>query len=230
MHAKKERKVFMKTILLVEDNEVIRKGLDYLFMQNDFLLLAASTLEKAKEYVRTKSFDLLLLDVTLPDGDGFSFYQDMKEEIYVPVIFLTAKDLEDDIVKGLELGAADYIVKPFRNRELILRINNALKNKVEEKKRMIVKDIEVDLESMQVFRLGKEIPFTMLEYKLFLLMIENVGRVVPRETILDKIWDFSGNDVNDNTLTVYIKRIREKLGRDDVIKTIKGVGYRVDRE
>ena len=143
---------------------------------------------------------------------------------------MTAKDLEDDIIRGLELGAADYIVKPFRNRELILRINNALKNKVEEKKRMLVKDREVNLESMQVFRLGREIPFTMLEYKLFLLMVENAGRVVTRESILDKIWDFSGNDVNDNTLTVYIKRIREKLGRDDVIKTIKGIGYRVDKE
>ena len=95
---------------------------------------------------------------------------------------------------------------------------------------MLVKDIEVNLESMQVFRLGREIPFTMLEYKLFLLMVENAGRVVTRESILDKIWDFSGNDVNDNTLTVYIKRIREKLGRDDVIKTIKGIGYRVDKE
>lgn len=148
----------MKTILLVEDNEVIKKGLDYLFMQNDFLLLTASTLERAKEYIKNKKFDLLLLDVTLPDGDGFSFYQNRKEEIQVPVIFLTAKDLEDDIIRGLELGAADYIVKPFRNRELILRINNALKNKVEEKKRMLVKDIEVNLESMQVFRLGREIP------------------------------------------------------------------------
>lgn len=220
----------MKTILLVEDNEAIRKGLDYLFMQNDFLLLWANNLEKAKEFIRTKKFDLIILDVTLPDGDGFAFFSEMKPEIHVPVLFLTAKDLEDDIVHGLELGAVDYIVKPFRNRELILRIGNALKFKEEDKKILHVKDIQIDLDSMQVKRSDKEISFTTLEYKIFLLMVENVGRVVTREAIMDKILDLSGNYVNDNTLTVYIKRIREKLGNDDIIKTIKGVGYRVDRE
>ena len=106
----------MKTILLVEDNEDIKKGLDYLFMQQEFLLLSASNLNIAKKYILEKQFDLILLDVTLPDGDGFSFYKEMKDYINVPVIFLTAKDLEDDIVKGLELGASDYIIKPFRNR------------------------------------------------------------------------------------------------------------------
>lgn len=220
----------MKTILLVEDNETIRKGLDYLFIQNDFLLLSAENLKKAKEYIRSKSFDLIILDVTLPDGNGFDFYKEMKNEIYVPVIFLTANDLEDDIVRGLELGAVDYIVKPFRNRELILRIHNALKFKNEDKRILHLFDIQIDLDSMQVMREGKEVLFTPLEYKVFLFLIENAGHVVTREAIMDKIWDLAGNYVNDNTLTVYIKRIREKLGRDDVIKTIKGIGYRVDRE
>jgi len=220
----------MKTILLVEDNETIRKGLDYLFMQNDFLLLAAENLKKAEEYIKNKTFDLLLLDVTLPDGDGFSFYQEMKENIHVPVIFLTAKDLEDDIVHGLELGASDYIVKPFRNRELILRMNNALKWAPNEKKKICIKDLVVDLESMQVLKKEQEIPLTTLEYKIFLYLVENRGVVVTREALIDKIWDLSGNDVNDNTLTVYIKRIREKLGSDDYLKTIKGIGYRVDKE
>lgn len=102
----------MKTILLIEDNEAIVKGLDYLFMQNDFLLLTANTLEKARKIIATKPFHLIILDVTLPDGDGFAFYEEIKDLISVPVLFLTAKDLEDDIVRGFELGAVDYITKP----------------------------------------------------------------------------------------------------------------------
>ncbi len=220
----------MKTILLIEDNEAITKGLDYLFFQNDFLLLAAGTLKKAKEFIETKEYDLIILDVTLPDGDGFTFYKEMRKSIHVPVIFLTAKDLEDDIVTGLELGAADYIVKPFRNRELILRVNNALRVNQEENKILQIKDIKIDRDCMKVTRDSKEIDLTTLEYKLFLLLAENSNHVVTRDVILDKIWDESGNYVNDNTLSVYIKRIREKLGNDDVIKTIKGVGYLVNRE
>lgn len=220
----------MKTILLIEDNETIKMGLDYLFLQNDFLLLWAPNLKKAEEYLKTKSYDLILLDVTLPDGSGFDFFRKNKEIISVPVLFLTAKDLEDDIVMGLELGATDYIVKPFRNRELILRINNALKFANQKKCQLVVQNIVVDLESMKVFCEGKEILFTALEYKLFLFLVENANRVVSREAIFDSIWDESGNYVNDNTLTVYIKRIRKKLGKEDFIKTIKGIGYRVDSE
>lgn len=220
----------MKTILLIEDNEDIKKGLDYLFMQNEYLLLYAKNLKLAKIYIVEKKYDLILLDVTLPDGDGFSFYKEMKEQIQVPVIFLTAKDLEDDIVTGLELGAADYIVKPFRNRELLLRIGNALKFNPKQEKVLRVQDVEIHIESMQVFRNKKEISLTALEFKLLLLMAENAGRVVTRETILDCIWDESSNYVNDNTLTVYIKRIREKIGNEAIIKTIKGIGYRVDKE
>ena len=222
--------ICMKTILLIEDSEDIKKGLDYLFAQNDFLLLCANNLKKAKEYIQTKQFDLIILDVTLPDGNGFTFFKEMASVIYVPVIFLTANDFEDDVVKGLELGAVDYIVKPFRNRELLLRIHNALRFKREEKRILRILDIEIDLERMQILRGKKEIVLTPLEYKVFLFLVENAGRIVTRQSIMDQIWDLAGNYVNDNTLTVYIKRIREKLGRDDVIKTIKGIGYRVDRK
>ena len=107
----------MKTIVLIEDNEDIIKGLDYLFMQNDMLMFSAKTIEEAKKILTVKEYDLILLDVTLPDEDGFTFYQEWKDNIHVPVIFLTARDLEDDIVRGFELGAVDYIVKPFLNRE-----------------------------------------------------------------------------------------------------------------
>ncbi len=220
----------MKTILLIEDNEDIKKGLDYLFMQNEYLLLHAKNLSMAKKYIVEKKYDLILLDVTLPDGDGFSFYEEMKNLISTPVIFLTAKDLEDDIVRGLELGAADYIVKPFRNRELLLRIGNALKFSKENESILRVQDVEIHKESMKVIRNQEEIPLTSLEFKLFLFLCENANRVVTREAILDKIWDESSNYVNDNTLTVYIKRIREKMGSDSIIKTIKGIGYRVDKE
>lgn len=220
----------MKTILLIEDNEDIKKGLDYLFMQNEYLLLHAKNLSVAKNYIVEKKYDLILLDVTLPDGDGFTFYVEMKDKISVPVIFLTAKDLEDDIVHGLELGAVDYIVKPFRNRELLLRIGNALKFNKNSENILRIQDVEIHIESMKVIRNNKEIPLTSLEFKLFLMLCENANRVVTRETILDKIWDESSNYVNDNTLTVYIKRIREKIGSDSIIKTIKGIGYRVDKE
>ena len=110
----------MKTILLVEDNDDIKKGLDYLFMQNSFLLISAKTVQQAKELILNKEYDLIILDVTLPDGNGFDLFSEMKDKINVPVLFLTAKDLEDDIICGLELGAIDYITKPFRNRELIM--------------------------------------------------------------------------------------------------------------
>lgn len=218
----------MKTILLVEDNETIKMGLDYLFFQNDFLLLWASNLKKAEEYVTTKTFDLVLLDVTLPDGDGFDFFAKNKEKINVPVLFLTAKDLEDDIVSGLELGAVDYIIKPFRNRELISRINNAFRFSNKKTRQLFLQDVLIDLDRMQVFYQDKEVVLTTLEYKLLLLLVENANHVVPREVIFDKIWDEAGNFVNDNTLSVYIKRIREKIGKENFIKTIKGIGYRVD--
>ena len=220
----------MKTILLIEDNEDIKKGLDYLFMQNEYLLLHAKNLSVAKNYIVEKKYDLILLDVTLPDGDGFSFYEEMRDFISAPVIFLTAKDLEDDIVHGLELGAVDYIVKPFRNRELLLRIGNALKNSKSTENILRVQDIEIHIDSMKVIRNQEEIPLTSLEFKLFLMLVENANKVVTRESILEKIWDESSNYVNDNTLTVYIKRIRNKIGSDSIIKTIKGIGYRVDRE
>ncbi len=217
----------MKTIFLIEDNMNIKKGLDYLFYQNDFLLLYAKDLKEATLYITSKKFDLILLDVSLPDGNGFSFYKENKAIINVPVIFLTAKDMEDDIVKGLELGAVDYIIKPFRNRELLLRINNALKYSNYIGDMIKIKNICVYKDSMRVIKDGIEVPLTYLEYKIFYMLIENIGRVVMREAIIDKIWN-NEEFINDNTLTVYIKRIRKKVG-DNIIKTIKGIGYRVDR-
>ena len=191
----------MKTILLIEDNEEIIKGLDYLFLQNEFLLLTAKNYALAKKMIMEKEYDLILLDVMLPDGDGFSLYKEMKPNIQVPVIFLTAKDLEDNIVYGFELGAVDYIVKPFHNRELILRIHNALKYSKKEEKVVSIKDVTIYLDSMKVLKGKKEIFFTALEYKILFLLIKNKGRIVPRETLMKIIWEENEHFVNDNTLT-----------------------------
>jgi DNA-binding response OmpR family regulator len=139
---------------------------------------------------------------------------------------LTAKDLSDDIINGLELGACDYITKPFHNRELLLRINNALKYK-KENKELKIEDITIDPLKMEVKKQEQIINLTTLEYQLFLYLVENKNRIVTREMLYEKIYELSGNDVSDNTLTVYIKRIREKLGSENIIKNIKGIGYRV---
>ncbi len=171
--------------------------------------------------------DLVILDITLPDGSGIDIFKDIKIKLNVPVIFLTAIDNEDTIVKCFELGADDYITKPFRTRELISRINRLLKK--ENHQSLTYKTIEIQTDSGRVFKNGEEISFTPLEYKILLMLFSNINTIITREQILDKIYDMSGNFVNDNTLTVYIKRIREKIG-DDIIKTIKGIGYRVDAE
>lgn len=146
----------------------------------------------------------------------------------IPTIFLTAKDEEDDIVRGLEMGAEDYITKPFSVRELIARINKIVLKK---KKNLVikVKDIEFDIDKMVVYKNNDQIQFTSLELKILHLLFINLNKAVTRNYILEKIWEWTGNDVNDNTVTVYLKRIREKLGCD-IITTIKGIGYRIDEK
>ena len=145
-------------------------------------------------------------------------------------IKLVAYDENGDVVKGLELEAEDYIIKPFRTRELILRINNILKRyEKSENKKIQSKNVVLDIDASRVYVDEKEIELTALEYKILQLLFLNIGKTVTRDSILDKIWDVAGNYVNDNTLTVYIKRIRSKLGDEDIIKTIKGIGYRIDK-
>lgn len=219
----------MKKILLVEDNEIIIKGLKYSLEQEDFEVTPAKSVFEAKRLLNENKYNLIILDVMLPDGNGFELCKFIKEKEKTPVIFLTAKDEEQDVVNGLELEAEDYIIKPFRTRELILRINNILKRyEKTENKRIQAKNVVVDVDASRVFVNGQEIEFTALEYKILLLLLLNIGKTVTRDSILDKIWDVAGNFVNDNTLTVYVKRIRAKLGKEDIIKTVKGIGYRID--
>ena len=184
--------------------------------------------ENLKKFIIFFRFYLTQADIMLPDGDGRSICRILKEERNIPVIFLTAKDEESDVVRGLDMGADDYIIKPFRNRELISRINNVMRRTGKTQKMISVGAVSVDTEKDVVTVNDKEVTFTALEYRILLMLFQNQGRTVTRQQILDKIWDMAGNFVEDNTLTVYIKRIRKKLGEADVIKTVKGVGYRVE--
>lgn len=218
----------MNTILLVEDSETIIMGLEYSLKQEGYNVKVARTIQEAK---KQEEYDLILLDVTLPDGNGFEFFKDIKNNQDIPIIFLTALDEEMNVVRGLELGAEDYVVKPFRLKELLSRIKVALRryNKISSTF-LECKGIKIDTENMQVSINDKSIEITSLEYKIIYMLFSNKNKLVTREMLLDKIWDVAGNFVNDNTLTVYIKRIREKIGDNEgkIIKTVRGVGYRVD--
>ena len=215
-------------ILLVEDNELLAKGLVYSLKQNKYNVIHTLNIKDTINYLIDEKPDLIVLDISLPDGNGFDLYNREISKRKIATIFLTAKDDEDDIVKGLELGADDYITKPFSTRELIARINRII---LKENQKLIIKikDIEFDIDKMVVLKNSKEVSLTSLELKILNLLFTNLNKVVKREDIIEKVWEWTGNDINDNTVTVYLKRIREKLD-SDIIKTIKGIGYRVDGE
>lgn len=211
-------------ILLVEDNKSISDNLKYTFNINNIVLDVTNNIKSTKDYLEYNKPSLIILDVTLPDGNGFDLYKSELSKMNIPVIFLTACDTEENIVEVLNMGASDYITKPFRPLELIARINKIL-----HKKTIKIKDITIDMNKMIVTKNNEIINLTTLEYKILNLLIENINKVVTRDRIIDSIWEWTGNDVNDNTITVYMKRIREKLN-SDIIITIKGIGYRIDEE
>ena len=216
-------------ILLVEDNLTIIKGLKYSFEKNDYNLIYKTNIKDARKLLTDNlKLDLIILDITLPDGNGFELFENNIKKLNIPTIFLTAKDDEDDIVKGLNIGVEDYITKPFSTKELLARINKIL---LRTKKQSVitVQDIKFDTDKMIVYKNDKILDLTSLEIKLLSLLFINIGKVVSRNTILDTIWDSTGNDVDDHTVTVYFKRIREKLGTNIII-TVKGIGYRIDDE
>ena len=211
-------------ILLVEDNKSISDNLKYTFNINNIDLDVTNNIKSTKDYLECNKPSLIILDVTLPDGNGFDLYKSELSKMNIPVIFLTACDTEENIVEVLNMGASDYITKPFRPLELIARINKIL-----HKKTIKIKDITIDMNKMIVTKNNEIINLTTLEYKILNLLVENINKVVTRDRIIDSIWEWTGNDVNDNTITVYMKRIREKLN-SDIIVTIKGIGYRIDEE
>ncbi|MCH5339192.1 MAG: response regulator transcription factor [Acetatifactor sp.] len=218
-------------ILLVEDNEAIIMGLEYLLTQEGYQAETARSIKEAYRVVERDTVDLILLDISLPDGNGFDFCKDIKRASDIPVIFLTAREEEIDVVKGLDMGADDYVVKPFRNRELISRIKNVLRRNGKGVMLLQCRDITLNLETGKVSRGDKDIVLTKLEYKILSTMLAYPGKLFTREEILAGIWDISNNFVNDNTLSVTIKRIREKLGDEDgmIIKTVRGMGYRIEK-
>ena len=208
-------------ILLVEDNESIAEGLAYTFKMNNYHLDYRATIKDAIEYLNNNTPELIILDILLPDGNGFNLYENNIKKNQIPVIFLTARDDEDDIIKGLNLGAEDYMTKPFSTRELLARVNKII---LRNKKPLVikVKDISFDLDKMVVSKNNIKVELSSLELKILHLLFININSVVSRNIILEKIWEWTGNDVDDHTITVYLKRIRKKLGTDIII-TIKGI-------
>ena len=216
-------------ILLVEDNEMIIKGLVYAFKNSDYNLIYQTSILDTKNFLlNNKNIDLIVLDVTLPDGNGFEFFENSLKSKEIPVIFLTALDDENNIVKGLDLGAEDYITKPFSTKELLARINKIL---LRNKKKTIItiKNLRYDIDSMALYKDDTLIDLSPLELRIVNLLFLNKGTVVTRDNLLDKVFEWTGNYIDDHTVTVYLKRIREKLG-DNIIKTVKGIGYRIDEE
>ena len=217
-------------IFLVEDNEAIILGLQYLLEQEGYTCLVARRRREAERMVSEEAPDLMLLDIGLPDGDGYQLCQTLRQQYTFPIIFLTAREEEEDVVRAFDLGADDYIIKPFRNRELLSRIKNVLRRGSKDREMLQCGNIVLDVESGRVRVAGEEVALTKLEYKILSSMMSYPDKLFTREEILSDIWDISGNFVNDNTLSVTIKRLREKLGDTEgqIIKTVRGMGYRIE--
>ena len=210
-------------LLLIEDNKGIAKGLEFSLQGAGYETELCHNCEQAYAKIGG-DYAVIIIDISLPDGNGFDLYKDIRRVNSSPVIFLTALDDEDSIVRGFDLGAEDYITKPFSTRELIARVKRLTRKS---ESTVTVGEITLDLDKQAVFKESEKVEFTALEYRVCSLLIQNHGAVVTREMILEKIWDIAGNYVNDNTLSVYIRRIRQKLGADQ-IKTGKGAGYRME--
>lgn len=221
-------------ILLVEDDVTLAMGIEYSLKNEGFNVKTVGKIKDAKEKISNSHIDIILLDVNLPDGNGYELCKEVRVDSEVPIIFLTACDEEVNIVMGLDLGADDYITKPVRVRELVARINAVARrkgvvSKDKEDNKIIVRDIKVLPLKYEVYKGEEKLQLTSVEYKLLLLLIENSGNVLTRKTLLEKLWDIEGDFIEESTLTVYIKRLREKLKEDKenpYIETVRGIGYK----
>lgn len=222
----------MTKILLVEDDGQIAAYLGELLRAEGFDTQIAGSKKEASECLLIQAFDLVLLDVSLPDGNGFSICAEIKKEYEIPVIFLTASGDEYSVVAGLDMGADDYIAKPFRPRELISRIRSVLRRCKKEQRILSCGDLKVNVSSATVTKGEKELFLSALEYRLLLILLQNKGQILTRNQLLEEIWDVSGEYVNDNTLSVYMKRLREKIEENPqsprLLHTIRGIGYRME--
>lgn len=221
----------MKQIFLVEDDEAIARNLMLLLRAEGFTVSHAASREEALSMFRGSKFDLALIDISLPDGNGFAICTEIKQTQDIPVIFLTASGDEASVVTGLNMGADDYVTKPFRPRELIARIRTSLRKSGPSPSDFEICGLHVDTSSGVVKKDGSEIFLSALEYRLLLVFINNPASIVTRSRLLDELWDAAGEFVNDNTLTVYIKRLREKVednpSAPKIIITVRGMGYRL---
>ena len=223
----------MINILMVEDDSTIAFGVKYALEQEGFKIDISKDLENARININKKNYDVILLDVMLPDGNGYDFCKEIRQIKNTPIIFLTACDDEVNIVMGLDIGGDDYMTKPFRVRELISRIKAVVRrNKGEDKGKKVLKygDLSIHTLEARVYKGNEEILLTSAEYKLLLILIQNENIVLSRNQILEKLWDVTYDFINDNTLTVYIKRLREKIEDNSsdpkFIITVRGMGYK----
>lgn len=217
--------------LLLEDDDAIGVGLSYSLTNEGYEVTRAETVQEALDSIKNTVFDLYILDLTLPDGNGYEVCREIKQQGDYPVIFLTAFDDEVNVVMGLELGADDYITKPFRLKELLARIKSVLRRYSNQQADGVIhyKELDVSTNDAKVYKGGEEIVLTAMEYRLLLILLHNRGMILSRNNLLENLWDVSGDFVNDNTLTVYMKRLRDKIEDDTAspvyIKTVRGQGY-----
>lgn len=223
-------------IFLLEDDGAIGMALSYSLESEGYGVTLAKSIAEAKDIIKRQTFAIYILDLTLPDGSGYDICKTVKEQGDYPVIFLTAYDDEANVVMGFDFGADDYISKPFRLKELLARIKSVLRRYSKDSADGIIniKNVKINTNEAKVFKNGEEIILTAMEYRLLLTMLNNRGIVLTRNRLLEDIWDVEGDFVNDNTLTVYIKRLRNKIEENPaepkIIKTVRGMGYIIDEK
>ena len=223
-------------IFLLEDDDAIGMGLSYSLENDGYTVTLAKNVADAMKIIERESFSLYILDLTLPDGSGYDVCKKIKSIGDLPVIFLTAFDDEVNVVMGFELGADDYISKPFRVKELLVRIKSVLRryNKDFNDGVLKIRDLTINTNEAKVYKNGSELFLTAMEYRLLLILINNQGKVLSRTQLLENIWDIDGDFVEDNTLTVYIKRLRDKIEEEPTrpvyIKTVRGLGYVIEND
>lgn len=222
-------------IFLLEDDEAIGIGLTYSLGNEGYNVTLAKSVKEAEKIIDEKEFSLYILDLTLPDGSGYDVCKRIKAKGDLPVIFLTAYDDEVNVIMGFEFGADDYISKPFRVKELMLRIKSVMRRYSNETSDGIIKinNLKINTNEAKVYKNNEEIILTAMEYRLLLILLSNRGKVLSRTALLENIWDVAGDFVEDNTLTVYIKRLRDKIEEDpakpEFIKTVRGLGYVIEK-
>ena len=223
----------MEKILLIEDDKVISQGINLFLTDEGYSITNIYNYEEFKK-INLDTIDLVLLDINLPDINGIKLFEEIKKVKNIPIIFLTANDQETNIVKCLDMGADDYISKPFRPRELVSRMRMVIRRFYGEKEKIRLQTgkLEIDTARGIVKKNGQEVFLTSLEYRLLLLFFQKKGKVLSRDYILEELWDIAGEYVNDNTLTVYIKRLREKIEdspqNPQIIKSVRGLGYKME--